>query len=139
MFEAYERTDGISGINRGYGLALTHLRVKVALERYGKKAHDAIVEELTQLIVKKKALKPVTWEEASKKGIKIIASHMFLRKKNDADGTFEKIKARLVGDGRGQDRNNYTEEEIASPTAACLESILNVLKIMVEEDRQAFV
>jgi len=40
-------------MTRGYGLACANLKVKVALERFGKVAYDAIKEELTQLLVKK--------------------------------------------------------------------------------------
>ena len=47
------RYDGYSMMTRGYGLACANLKVKVALERFGKAAYDAIKDELTQLFIKR--------------------------------------------------------------------------------------
>ena len=45
-----------------------------------------------------------------------ITSRMFLKNKYRVDGTFEKIKARLVAGGHLQDRDIYSNG--GSPTAA---------------------
>jgi hypothetical protein len=124
----------LSGLTRGYGMALMNLSIKVALEKYGKEAYDSIKDELVQLFVKKKALTPVLLSELIRTAEEIIRSHMFLKVKVDANGIFEKIKARLVADGSGQDRSEFDEQELASPTAS-LESIFNIIKIIVEEGR----
>jgi len=63
---------------------------------------------------------------------------MFLREKYNAIGVFEKIKARLVADGSTQDREDFDDKEISSPTA-CLESIFNMLKIVAVEDRHLLI
>ena len=63
---------------------------------------------------------------------------MFLKEKYDAAGNFEKIKARLVADGSTQDRSDFDEEDIASPTAS-LESIFNVLKLVAVEKRHLLI
>jgi len=128
------RSSAPTRLTRGYGMALANLSVKVALEEFGKKAYDAILDELTQLFLKKKALKAIPWDviHAKAKELSVIASHMFLREKYDANGKFEKIKARLVADGRSQNRADF--ENISAPTAS-LESIINAIKIVVEEDR----
>ena len=127
-------------MTKGYGLALANLSVKVALEEFGAKAQTAIQDELIQLFINKKALKAVPWSHIAKvaKDTSVIASHMFLREKFDATGKFEKLKARLVADGRMQDRTDFQIDDIASPTAR-LESIFNVIKIVVEEDRYTLV
>jgi hypothetical protein len=52
-YQDYVRPDGISGFTSKWGLALAHLSVKVARERFGEKAFEAAKEELVQLIVKK--------------------------------------------------------------------------------------
>ena len=68
----------------------------------------------------------------------ILRSNMFLREKFNAIGVFEKIKARLVADGSTQDREDFDDEEISSPTA-CLESIFNMLKLMAVEKRHLLI
>jgi len=63
---------------------------------------------------------------------------MFLKEKYDAAGNFEKIKARLVADGSTQDRSDFDEEDIDSPTAS-LESIFNMLKLVAVEKRHLLI
>jgi len=53
-------------------------------------------------------------------------------------GVFEKIKARLVADESTQDREDFDDEEISSPTA-CLKSIFNMLKIVAVEKRHMLI
>ena len=56
-YEDYVRPDGVSGLTTKWGVALANLRVKVALETFGDKAHDAIADELTSLFIKKESIK----------------------------------------------------------------------------------
>jgi len=75
---------------------------------------------------KKKALTPVKWEllnEDQKK--RVVRSHMFLREKYE-DGQYVKMKARLVADGRMQDRTIY--HDYSSPTAKT-KSVMTCLKL----------
>jgi len=129
-----------SMLTQGYGLALGNLRIKVVLERFGKVAYDSIKEELEQLFVKKKALAPVLYSDIARVNLyfPILRSHMFLREKFNALAVFEKIKARLVADGSSQDREDFDDEEISSPTA-CLESIFNMLKLVAVEKRHLLI
>jgi len=62
---------------------------------------------------------------------------MFLREKYDAIGTFEKMKARLA-DGSTQDKDEFKDDEISSPTAS-LESIFNMLKMVAVEKRHLLI
>ena len=43
-----------------------------------------------------------------------------------------------MADGSTQDREDFDDEEISSPTA-CLESIFNMLKIVAVEDRHLLI
>jgi len=57
---------------------------------------------------------------------------MFLKEKFNADGSFQKLKARLVAGGNTQDRTVY--ESISSPTAS-LTAVLTVATIAAKEQR----
>jgi hypothetical protein len=87
----------------------------------------AIKIELRMLIEELKALRPVR-RAAIKAGMKILRSHMFLVEKYLADGAFDKIKARLVADGRDQDATMYPNK--ASPTVA-IHSVFTALGVMM--------
>ena len=132
--------DSFAMMTRGYGLACANLKVKVALERFGKDAYDAIKDELVQLFFKKRALVPIKLREVSRVNLYFPAlrSHMFLREKYNAAGMFKKIKARLVADGSTQDREDFEDEDISSPTAS-IESIFNMLKLVAVEKRHLFI
>jgi hypothetical protein len=76
---------------------------------------DAYVDELTQLFVEKEVLEAVRYSNIPRKlRRKILRSFMFLKKKVLPDGSFDKFKARLVGDGRDQDKEFM---DVSSPTA----------------------
>jgi hypothetical protein len=86
-----------------------------------EKAYEA---ELRQLFMEKKALMPVKWDSLSKEQRKhLMRSHMFLMEKYN-DGVFEKLKGRLVANGRMQDRSiymNYSSPTVkTSSVMACL-------------------
>jgi len=107
--------------------ALHTLSVKAALREHGDIAMHAIVAELKQLLVDKKAISAVHRKGLSVTQLKkIIRSSMFLKVKHDSQGRFEKVKARLVADGSQQDRVLYPDT--SSPTVA-LESLKMSLAI----------
>ena len=79
-----------------------------------------------QLFVEKEALVPVKWDSLSKEQRKkVVRSHMFLREKYE-DGSFVKIKARLVADGRMQDRTVYNDH---SSSTTKTKSVMTCLKL----------
>jgi len=97
----------------GYALACTNLKVKVALERFGKVAYDSIKDELDHLFIKKRALVPMLIREVTRANLYfsiLLRSHMFLREKFNAIGVFEKIKVWLVADWSTQDREDFDDE-----------------------------
>ena len=57
---------------------------------------------------------------------KLLRSHMFLKLKRDGKENVEKMKSRLVGDGRTQDREFYSD--LKSPTAD-IESVFMMFKL----------
>ncbi len=82
---------------------LVNLSVNTTLRDFGEVAQKACEDELKQLFREKKALVPVKWESLNPKQKKqIVKTHMFLKEKFE-DGSFVKLKAGLVADGRTQD------------------------------------
>jgi hypothetical protein len=64
---------------------------------------------------------------------KAIKSKLFLKEKYNSDGTFDRVKARLVAGGHLQDRRLY--DDVSSPTAAT-SSLLIVAALAAEQRRQ---
>jgi hypothetical protein len=86
-------------------------------------ADKAIKKELSQLFEELVAIVPVKREDIPTNAT-ILNSHMFLVNKYDANGVFEKVKARLVADGRDQDATLYPNK--SSPTVS-IHSVFTVL------------
>jgi hypothetical protein len=80
-----------------------------------KPADDAIKKELRQLFLELVALVPLRRHEIPAT-VTMLKSHMFLVNKYLANGDFDKVKARLVADGRDQDQEMYPDK--SSPTVA---------------------
>jgi hypothetical protein len=91
-----------------------HIQFKRAMDKYGDKGVAVAMEELRQLH-EFRTFTGVKIKELSKEARrKIICSSLFFKEKFFADGTFEKLKARLVAGGHMQDRNLY--DDLSSPT-----------------------
>jgi Reverse transcriptase (RNA-dependent DNA polymerase). len=117
-----------------YQYTLIQMSVRKGLEKHGSEAKEAIRLEFEQLFKGKKVFKPVRRSELSKKKLrKVIRSSMFLKEKYDGLGNFEKLKGRLVADGRMQDKSLYGDK--ISPTAK-IDSIMMELSIAVEKRRK---
>jgi hypothetical protein len=111
------------------------MTIKQALKKYSKDARKAISAEMSQLL-SKKVWKPLISKKQAKhsKHHNILPSSMFLKEKFLANGSFEKLKARLVAGGHRTDQSLYTVDDLASPTV-CLESVMMVLSISANESR----
>jgi hypothetical protein len=84
-------------------------------------ANQAIKKELRQLFEELVALVPVK-KDMIPDDATILNSHMFVVNKYAANGDFEKVKARLVADGRDQDPamyNKKTMREILPAIGVC--------------------
>ena len=64
----------------------------------------------------------------------MISSSLFLKKKFNPDGSFEKLKARLVAGGHMQDKDLYAKDDISSPTVGT-SSVMTIVAIAAKERR----
>jgi hypothetical protein len=102
----------VAGVRRHQ---VNHISLKKGLRDRGEPAFEAVIAELKQLLKDKRALTPLHRKDLSRRQLKkMIRSCMFLKEKFNAKGEFVKIKARLVADGRMQDRALYPD--LSSPT-----------------------
>jgi len=102
---------------RSVNSPLRYMQVpKVSKENWMMEASMIAIEaELKMLFEELKALRCVK-RAVIKAGMKILKSHMFIVEKYLANGSFDKMKARLVADGRDQDAEMYPDK--SSPTVA---------------------
>ena len=94
-----------------------------------QEVEKAIRAEIKMLFEDLKALRAVR-RASIKAGTKILKSHMFVVAKHLASGEFDKMKARLVADGRDQEPGLYPDK--SSPTVA-IHSVFTVLGLMAEK------
>ena len=114
-----------------------NMSCQVAISKHGDAAMTSIKEEMFQF-VERGAFRPVRWTELSADQKKrVIPSMMFIKEKHTPEGTFERIKARLVARGDKQDRSLYTEDVSAS-TASSM-SVFAVIALAAHEERIAVV
>ena len=95
---------------RRYGVfyAFHTLSVKQGINKYGDNAIDSIKKELKQLLVDKKAMHPVHRNALSQTQLKkVIRSLMLLKSRHNAEGTFQKLKSKLVANGSQQLKSLY--------------------------------
>lgn len=94
-----------------------HIAVRTALKQYGRKGLVSMVKESRSVAVEKEVFIPINPNKLSKSKLKtVISSSLFLTEKFNPDGSFEKLKARIVADGHLQDRGLYEKQDISSPT-----------------------
>lgn len=133
----------VSGVRKSYRISKRQAEQRVvdgyrmsiakALKKDEKSSKSAIVAELSQMI-SKQVWTAVNKSQLSKKQLSgLIRCHMFLKEKFNAQGNFEKVKARLAAGGDLQDKNLY--ETLSSPTVS-LESVMMVVAIAAIEKRQ---
>ena len=114
----------------------SNISVKEALRTRGEEASRVIVQELKQMLDK------VVWVPIA--GVKltatqrsaIIRSSMFLKRKNNPDGTFNKLKARLVAGGDQQNKGLY--DDLSSPTVST-SAVLTLIAVAAHERRHVAV
>ena len=111
-----------------------NISVKKALTSNFEAAMESMTKEILQ-IENKGAIRPLLWSDLGRKRREaILRSFMFLKEKRSAAGIFERLKARLVANGKQQNRGEYNDSQISSPTAM-LSSILMVAAIAGMERR----
>jgi hypothetical protein len=88
----------------------------VGKDRWNEPAADAVINaEINQLFKELHALRPVH-RQAIAAGACILTCHLFLVEKFLANGSFDKMKARLVSHGNYQDKGDFSDR--SSPTVA---------------------
>jgi Reverse transcriptase (RNA-dependent DNA polymerase) len=93
-----------------------NLSIREAIDKYGDPAKQAVISELQQLI-RLQVFRFHQPHSLSKQQLKDrIPSRTFVKAKVRPDGSFDKLKARLVGGGHRQKRSYYTENDTSSPT-----------------------
>jgi hypothetical protein len=65
---------------------------------------------------------------------RIIRSHTFFKEKYLPTGVFEKLKARFMAGGDGQDRSLYSESQLSSKTVSTT-SVFLVAALAAKEKR----
>eukprot|EP01042_Synura_sphagnicola_P036291 gene36291-biopygen592 len=97
-------------------------------------ASKAIIKEMNHML-EKEVFHPVYLRDMSREQIRnIICCSMFLKEKYRPDGSFERVKARLVAEGHQQDKTVYADK-ISSPTVAT-SSVFMIAIIAAGERRE---
>jgi hypothetical protein len=106
------------------------LVTKVASSAWEEQAAKvALKKELWQLIEELVAIVPVR-QTSIPADVTILKSHMFLVNKYLADGSFDKVKARLVPDGRDQDAELFPNK---SSLTVAIHSVFTVLALACQK------
>ena len=109
-----------------------HLSYREGINKHKTHTESSRDKELTQ-IKTKGVFHPIHRTQLNKDQTKnIIRSKIFFKEKYRPDGTFEKLKARLVAGGHLQDRTLY--EDLSSPTV-CTQSVFMIATIAANEHR----
>jgi hypothetical protein len=106
-----------------------------AISQFGSKAVESIQKELTSVHKKRVFRQVMLHHLTDSQRRSIIRSKMFLKEKFFPDGTFDKLKCRIVAGGDMQDRGEYGEDETSSPTVN-LSSVYLVLSVGAREGRK---
>jgi hypothetical protein len=96
------------------------------MKKWGNAAQDAVAAEIKSML-EKGVFIPANPRRITKR---LIRSFIFLKEKYDANGNFDRIKARLVAGGNEQDKSLY--DDLSSPTCS-IQSLFIVVQIAVIE------
>jgi len=112
------------------------MTLKEALQKYDSIATKSALDELQQLI-NRKVWRPLQHrgEARKSKHTHVISSNIFVVEKFLANGSFEKLKSRLVAGGHRTDANVYDDGEKNSPTVST-ESFFAIAGIAAYERRK---
>ena len=113
-----------------------NISVKEAFRTRGEDAKRVILSELQQMLDKRVWVPVMGSKLTAMERSAIIRSSMFLKKKNNPDGSFLKLKARLVAGGDQQDKGLY--EDLSSPTVST-SGVFTLLAVAAHEKRHVAV
>ena len=113
-----------------------NISVKEAPRTRGDEAKRVIVSELRQMIDKRVWAPVIGGKLSAMQRASTIRSSMFLKQKNNPDGSFLKLKARLVAGGDQQDKGLY--EDLSSPTVSTC-AVFALLTVAAHEKQRVAV
>ena len=113
-----------------------NISVREAFRTRGDEAKRVIVSELKQMIDKRVWVPIMGGKLSAMQRAATIRSSMFLKQKNNPNGSFLKLKARLVAGGDQQDKSLY--EDLSSPTVST-SAVFTLLSIAAHEERRVAV
>ena len=116
MYYKYTGTVKYSEIKSDNILCASHVNVQKALATYGDVATQALISEIDGFL-ERKVWTGVLWSSLSKTQRKrVYRTSTFMKEKFDLFGKLLKLKARIVVDGRMEDRSLFKESDISAPT-----------------------
>jgi hypothetical protein len=116
--------------------ANANVSVRNALKTRGKEAREVIDKELQQML-DKRVWTPIMRSDLTEgQRASVIRSSMFLKRKTNPDGSFNKYKARLVAGGDQQDKKLY--DDVSSPTVST-SAVFTAIAIAAAENRKVAV
>ena len=113
-----------------------NISVKEAFRTRGEDAKRVVVSELKQMLDKRVWVPVMGGKLSAMQRATTIRSSMFLKQKNNPNGSFLKLKARLVAGGDQQDKSLY--EDLSSPTVST-SAVFSLLAIAAHEERRVAV
>jgi hypothetical protein len=113
-----------------------NISVREALRTRGAEASKVITQELKQMLDRKVWVPIEGAKLTASQRSAVIRSSMFLKRKNNPDGTFLKLKARLVAGGDQQDKGLY--DDLSSPTVST-SVVFTLLAVAAHENRRVAV
>ena len=114
----------------------SNISVKEALRTIGEEASRVIVQELKQMLDKGVWVPIAGGKLNATQRSAIIRSSMFLKRKNNPDGNFNKLKARLVAGGDQQNKGLY--DDLSSPTVST-SAVFTLIAVAAHERRHVAV
>ena len=112
------------------------MSIRAAEKQHGMEATVRTLRRELKQMLDKKVWTPLHWRGLTREEKRsVIRSSIFLKEKYDAEGLFQKLKARLVAGGNHQDRTIYSEAEISSPTVST-SAVFMVAAIAAKERRK---
>ena len=125
--------------NKSENLSAYHITARCAMKEIPELAEPAILLELSNILKKNVFTGRHFMSLSTSQKNSIIRSAMNITQKvaptSDGSGrTKDKVKARLVGGGDGQDRNHYTRADTSSPTFS-ITAIFIIAQVAAAERR----
>jgi len=115
------------------GIGLFHISPKAGFRKYKGAAFKSQYKEIKSLLDNGTFEGVIPGSLSKNQRKKVIRTIMFLKEKYAADGSFEKLKARLVANGSQMDRDK--SKDVSSPTVSLI-ALLVISTLAAREGRE---